>query len=465
MLAMEERKRRLVLLLGLYMFLYMLVKHVVAIQALILQGEWEKFAILSVVYESMRCRERSIWSQERMYGFVDRLLLGSWTEKEFRKRTRVKYVTFRFLCERLGPYLQKEDTRFRVTVPVQERIAMSLHRLGNGDGLQSIGDLYGVHKSTLSIIVREFCRAVRKHLQPIFVQTPSESQFRVLASLFEKLHGIPYIIGAIDGSHIPVLAPVIGGEDYYCRKSFHSAILQGIVGPDCMFWDYEFGWAGSLHDWAVFQVSNIGRKCIEGKLQPYKLIGDAAYPVRPWMYCPFKGGKTTLSGKEANWNFIQSSTRMCVERAFGILKGRWRMIMKRSEIPLKNMPDIVATCIVLHNLCIVNNEGIEEDWIVEAESKLARRMIEGEIREGSELRGERAGIAEVRRRILANEDVPIADEVNDEETEIFLLKENEKATDLLREATAMHKTLAESLWQYKLRIVETDSDSDIDMTE
>ena len=349
-------------------------------------------------------------------------------------------------------------------MPVQERIAMSLHRLGSGDGLQTIGDLYGVHKSTLSIIVREFCRAVRKYLQPVFVQTPSESQFRVLASKFEQLHGIPYIIGAIDGSHILVLAPIIGGEDYYCRKSFHSAILQGIVGPDCMFWDYEFGWAGSLHDWAVFQVTKIGRACIEGKFQPYKLIGDAAYPVRPWMYCPFKGGKTTLSGKEANWNFIQSSTRMCVERAFGILKGRWRLIMKRSEVPLRNMPDIVATCIVLHNICIVNNEGIEEDWIIEAENKLARRIIEGEVGEGSELRGERAGIAEVRRRILAREDVPIADEENDEETNLFLLRENEKANDLLREATAMHETLAESLWQYKLRkkssIMETDSDSD-----
>jgi len=164
MIAMEERRRRLVLLLGLYMFLYMLVKHVVNIQALLLQGEWEKFAILSLVYESMGYRERSIWSQERMYGFVERLLLGSWTEKEFRKRTRVSYITFRFLCERLGPYLKKEDTRFRVSVPVQERIAMSLHRLGSGDGLQSIGDLYGVHKSTLSKIVRDFCRVVRKHL-------------------------------------------------------------------------------------------------------------------------------------------------------------------------------------------------------------------------------------------------------------------------------------------------------------
>ena len=29
----------------------MIVKHVVAIQALILQGEWEKFAILSLINE------------------------------------------------------------------------------------------------------------------------------------------------------------------------------------------------------------------------------------------------------------------------------------------------------------------------------------------------------------------------------------------------------------------------------
>jgi hypothetical protein len=78
----------------------MLVKYVVDIQALILQGEWEKIAILSLVYENMGYRERNIWSQERMIGFVDRLLLGSWTENEFRKRNRVTHNTFKFLCER-----------------------------------------------------------------------------------------------------------------------------------------------------------------------------------------------------------------------------------------------------------------------------------------------------------------------------------------------------------------------------
>jgi hypothetical protein len=115
------------------------------------------------------------------------------------------------------------------------------------------------------------------------------------------------------------------------------------------------------------------------------------------------------------------------------------------------MPDIVAACIVLHNICIVNNEGIEGYWIIEAESKLARWIIEGDVRENSELRGEKTGIAEVRKKILAREDVPIADEENDVETNLFLLRENEKANDLQWEATAMDETLAESLWQYKLR--------------
>ena len=60
MVEMEERRRKLVVLLGLYIFLYMLVKNVVGIQTLILQGEWNFFAILSMVYKSIGRRERNI---------------------------------------------------------------------------------------------------------------------------------------------------------------------------------------------------------------------------------------------------------------------------------------------------------------------------------------------------------------------------------------------------------------------
>lgn len=78
----------------------------------------------------------------------------------------------------------------------------------------------------------------RLHLQKIFIQISNEDKFRVLAKDFERLHNISYIIGAINNSHISVLAPVIGEEDYYCRKSFHLTLLQGIVDRNCMLRDF-----------------------------------------------------------------------------------------------------------------------------------------------------------------------------------------------------------------------------------
>ena len=152
-----------------------------------------------------------------------------------------------------------------------------------------------------------------------------------------------------------------------------------------MFWNYEFRWVGSLHYWAVLQITKTGRVYMVLIYQAYKLIEDAAYMVRPCIYCLFKGVKTALSDKMTNENFIQFSTRICVKMSFGILKDKWRLIIKRLEISLKNISYIIVTCIVLHNLCIVNNEGIEEDIIVEAKNKLATRVIEEELQEGNEL--------------------------------------------------------------------------------
>lgn len=61
--------------------------------------------------------------------------------------------------------------------------------------------------------------------------------------------------------------------------------------------DFEFGWASNLHNWVVFQVLRLRRRCMEGKFQLYKLIGCITYLVMPWKYRSFKGGKIALSGK------------------------------------------------------------------------------------------------------------------------------------------------------------------------
>ena len=78
-------------------------------------------------------------------------------------------------------------------------------------------------------------------------------------------------------------------------------------------------------------------------------------------------------------------------------------------------------------------------------------------------------LVKVKRRILAMDDAPILDEVNDVESYLFLLRANEKANDLLKEATIMHELLAESLWHYKIlyrsNILDTNTDSDNDVME
>ena len=63
-------------------------------------------------------------------------------------------------------------------MPVYERVAMSLHKLGSDDRLQNMKDLYKVHKSTLSKIGRECCKVVRKHLQLVSVYIPSDLWFK-----------------------------------------------------------------------------------------------------------------------------------------------------------------------------------------------------------------------------------------------------------------------------------------------
>jgi hypothetical protein len=48
------------------------------------------------------------------------------------------------------------------------------------------------------------------------------------ASMEHEEELVPYIIGAVDGSHISIITPPIDPTSYYCRKSFYSALLQGI---------------------------------------------------------------------------------------------------------------------------------------------------------------------------------------------------------------------------------------------
>ena len=49
---------------------------------------------------------------------------------------------------------------------------------------------------------------------------------------------------------------------------------------------------------------------------------------------------------------------MIIESAFGQLKGRWRILLRKCESSVETVKLMSLTCIVLHNLCIELEDAI-----------------------------------------------------------------------------------------------------------
>jgi hypothetical protein len=74
-----------------------------------------------------------------------------------------------------------------------------------------------------------------------YIKIPEGHQLETIIARFEKITNIPYMWGAIDGSHI-VLAKKPNAkevlDDYYNRHHSHSILFKGFVTINGNFWMY-----------------------------------------------------------------------------------------------------------------------------------------------------------------------------------------------------------------------------------
>ncbi|MCO5549500.1 hypothetical protein L7F22_002972 [Adiantum nelumboides] len=87
---------------------------------------------------------RACWAYPRPHLFMEKSLLATYSDNMFKSRLRISKSMFLVLVGRLGPHLQKQDTRFRKAIAVEKRVVVALHRLASGSNLQVVADLYGI---------------------------------------------------------------------------------------------------------------------------------------------------------------------------------------------------------------------------------------------------------------------------------------------------------------------------------
>ena len=298
-------------------------------------------------------------------------------ENMWKSDFRMSAGTFAALVEKVRVALEKRDTNFRKAIPVEKRVAIAIWRLSTGNSYRTVAKTFGVAKSTAIKITKKFCKKVCQ-ISSEFIKFPKRQETPVAIKMFRRENNskIPQAVGAIDATHIFIKGPNSESRyDYFCRKQRYSINTQAVVGHNLLFFHIATGFPGSIHDSRILRHTSLYHQGnnneilaepihnINGfQVQPL-LLGDGAYPLLKWLMKPYSL-MAALTAEEKKFNECLSSSRSVVERAFGILKARWRCLLVLLDANLENVSDTIISCFTLHNFCQIHGEIYEDDELL-----------------------------------------------------------------------------------------------------
>jgi hypothetical protein len=233
--------------------------------------------------------------------------------------------------------------------------------------------------STISAVIHEVLGIVTSDAVTKFLMVRYNTR-EVQPQILQNKKFSPFFdncIGAIDGTHIPAVAPENEQLAFRNRKGTLTQNVLGVVNFDLTFQYTLTGWEGSAHDGKVFRDAlTKGLNIPVGKYY----LGDAGYALKPYCLTPYCGTRYHLKEfaraqekpqtKEELFNLRHSSLRSAVERTFGIVKKRFP-ILKAMNCRGYSFPvqaKLVVACFGIHNFIRVN-QGYEDEYDIPDEEE------------------------------------------------------------------------------------------------
>ncbi|CAM4571765.1 unnamed protein product [Leuciscus chuanchicus] len=300
----------------------------------------------------------------------------------------------------LQRYYGGEDTRpdFRLGREAMQQLMVALktdRQHGWGPTLETLvflfwlatGSAYRVVSRVFSMPLPTVHRVVHKMVDgvvavlPQFVHFPStQEELQVVGDGFARLanhQAFGKAAGAVDGCHIRIKCPGgPDGHDYNNRKLFPSVVLQAVCDHQGCFIDIFVGYPGSVHDACIIKNSPIYTR---GTYPPpgYFLLADGGYPCLQEPLALITPYKRPVRGTaEQRFNYHHSKGRTIIERAFGMMKTRFRCIfLEALEVHTLFVPKVVTACVILHNICVGVGHVLEE--VVEEEDNQPPVELDG----------------------------------------------------------------------------------------
>lgn len=270
-----------------------------------------------------------------------------------------------------------------LTFNVSFQVFIALRYYASGCFQREIGDIHGVHQTSVSRIIQNVSTAIAS-LSSEFIKFPSPEECEIIKHEFATTCGFPGVIGLIDGTHIRISNP--GGENgeiYRNRKRYFSINTQIICDSNNKITDIVARWPGSTHDARILSNSRICA-LLENRDYGSHLLGDQGYPCRRFLLTPC----LPRSAAESRYNAAHKKTRSAIERLFGMWKRRFPCLSVGMRLSPERCVVVIVACAVLHNFSIsqsdfdsdlqVNDDdGIQENANADndAQGHVKRQMI------------------------------------------------------------------------------------------
>lgn len=307
--------------------------------------------------------------------FARRLAAGHKSKDcpDFESVFKMSRGTFNYICSLISGDFTRKTQSFRnfrfgdkTILGVEDQVAVALLRLTTGEPLLSIGNRFGMNHSAISNITWKFIESLEDH-GIRHLKWPGPEEMATIKAKFEKLQGLPNCCGAIDTTHILMCSSAQPNSNVWLDgENRNSMVLQAIVDPDMRFRDIVSGWPGSLDDSCILRTSGFYKLCEKGArleeqmelpgepagsvVREY-IIGDASYPLLPWLMTPYQ--EHDPSPAQVEFNKRHTAARMVVQGAMARLKERWQVLKGELWRPDKHrLPRIIYACCLLTNIMI-----------------------------------------------------------------------------------------------------------------
>ena len=129
----------------------------------------------------------------------------------------------------------------------ETKVAIPLRYLATGKMQQCSCDDFGTTQPTISRTITYILDALTDpHILCQYIKFPRTRQEMESKQEFMEAYGFPGVVGAIDGTHIRIVAPSVNEHLFINRKRYHSINVQVIFDAKYRTHDVVPKWPGSV---------------------------------------------------------------------------------------------------------------------------------------------------------------------------------------------------------------------------